>query len=250
MILKTNCSNILSTSSVKLTSLCVLLAPVSLLAFLSENVLPNFLQQYLLEFSYFSSFLIKSFCFQWEEALTKWPVFSGSCSYGAAVLNRKIVPSGPIYLWDALSELVSRSKATPYPSPELTPVSHHLIIPISASVWSLQFGAAAPLMHLNVPLLKVPTPNSANSKCAAAHLLPWARHPRRGFVRGTAFSWTDTAIENIENIVNIENTCTFSAIQWGAENKRKWKISNSFNKQMQLVPFHIDFPMLNINHSN
>lgn len=158
VILKTNCSNILSTSSVKLTSLCILLAPVSLSAFLSAHILPKFLQQYLMEFSYFSSFLMKSLCFQWEEALTKWPEFSGSCNYGAAVLNRKVVSTGPIYLWDALPELVSRSKASPYPSPEFTPVSHHLIIPTPASVWSLQFGAAAP------QCLPAKSPNSQFSK--------------------------------------------------------------------------------------
>lgn len=133
MILKTNCSNILSTSSVKLTLLCMLLAPVSLLAFFSENILPKFLQQYLLEFSYFSPFLMKTLCFQWEEALTKLPEFPGSCNYGPGVFNEMIVPSGPTYLWDALSELVSRSNSSPYPSPELTPVSYHLIIPIPVS---------------------------------------------------------------------------------------------------------------------
>lgn len=183
MILKTNCSNILSSSSVKLTSLCVLLAPVSLLAFLSENILPKFLQQYFLEFSYFSSFLIKSLCFQWEEALTTWPEFSRSCSYGAAVLNRKIVPSRPIHLWDALSQLVSRSKATPFTSPELTPVSYHLISPIPASVWSLQFGAAAPLMHLNVSLLKVLSSQFSKQQMCCCPPAPLGQAPEEWLCR-------------------------------------------------------------------
>lgn len=82
-------------SSLKLTSLPILIAPVSLLVFLPENILPNFLQQYWLKINYFSPFLIKSFCFKWEEALIKWPDLSGSCIYGAARLKRKIVPSGP-----------------------------------------------------------------------------------------------------------------------------------------------------------
>lgn len=183
MILKTNCSNILSTSSVKLTSLCILLAPVSLLAFLSENGFPKFLQQYLLEFWYFSWFLMKSLCFQWEEALTNWPEFSGSCNYGAAVLNRKIVSSGPIYLWDTLSELVSRSKASPYPFPEFTPASHHLIIPTPASVWSLQFGVAAPLPYPQCLPAKDPNSQFSKQQMCCCPPAPRARDLRSGFVK-------------------------------------------------------------------
>ena len=93
MILKTNCSNILSTSSLKLTSLPSLLTAVSLLVFLPENVLPNILHQCWMEINCFSSFLIKSFSFHWEEALIKWPALSGSCIYGTAIL--KTVLSGP-----------------------------------------------------------------------------------------------------------------------------------------------------------
>lgn len=73
------------------------------------------------------------------------------------------------------------------------------------------------------------------------YLLPWARPLRSDFVRGTAQ----------EILLQKMGTCTFSVFSGMLKIKGNEKsVTHSIQQADATLPFHTDFPMLNINHNN
>lgn len=145
MISKINCSNILSTSSLKLTSLSILIAPVSLLLFSPANYfaqLPSFALS-----CKWNIFL----CFNCPFVFSQKKHFFSDQNYNAVLfmmwlLKRKIVRSGP-----NTSVICHTAIGFRNDSHLLSPAGVHscnLISLIPMSVWYLCSGAVAPLMHL------------------------------------------------------------------------------------------------------
>lgn len=108
------------------------------------------------------------------------------------------------YICEMPCQIWFQEVASPYPSPELTPVSYPLIIPI---------------------------PVSAALGQAPEEWLCKRHSPR------------DTATEM--------GTCTFSVFSGMLKIKGNEKsVTHSIQQADATLPFHTDFPMLNINHNN